>query len=770
VTSSTAELGAEINPKGSETSYAFQYISEAAYEENEPADRFAGATEAPPGGALLGAGQEALSAAAALSGLAPDTTYHYRAIASSHCSTSNPEKVCEDSGEDQVFHTFPIEAAGLPDNRAYELVSPVQKNGGQVYPADPRTSSCGLLECKPGAAYQRFPMQSSPDGEAVVYEGSPFSATEGAVIENQYVSRRDPQSGWHTADLSLPLANSKGGSGRLGYKAFDAELSRGLFVQISPSLSPEAPSDFANIYLQPTGTPTDLSSVLLSEPPNRVAGGGANSFHLTYAGASADFSRFFFEANDALSEETPFAPEALDGGENKENLYEWSAGQLRLVNVMPGNAATIPGASFGSGTLLKAGNPNSPSSVFSHAISDDGSRVFWSDQAGQAYVREDGETTKAIPDPGKFLSASADGSRVLLSDGCLYDLAAEACEDLTQGEGGFLGLVGQSDDLSHLYFVDTAVLDEGENNQGAKAQAGKPNLYAWEGGSSTFVATLLPNDNSQERAADWRASPVLRTAEASPDGRWVTFLSRAQLTGYDNTGDCEQGLAPCLEVFLYDSATGTLTCASCNPSNTRPLGPSTLRLILFSDGALPQPRYLSDQGRLFFDSGDSLTLSDTNDGVEDVYEYEPNGIGSCKREAGCVSLISAGREGVDSNFLSMDETGKNVFFTTRDQLVLKDKDDLIDLYVAREGGGIPAESEVARGECQGEACQGVFLAPNDPTPGSSTFEGAGNVDEKKAAKKHKKKSAKKKKHAKKHKKSSKRAHQRAAKHNRGGAK
>ena len=96
---------------------------------------------------------------------------------------------------------------------------------------------------------------------------------------------------------------------------------------------------------------------------------------------------------------------------------------------------------------------------------------------------------------------------------------------------------------------------------------------------------------------------------------------------------------------------------------------------------------------------------------------------------------------------------------------MKDKDELVDLYDARENGGIPAESEVARSECQGEACQAAIVPPNDPTPGSSSFEGAGNVDERKASKKHK---HKKHKHAKQQK-SAKHAHGRAN-HNRGGAK
>jgi hypothetical protein len=190
--------------------------------------------------------------------------------------------------------------------------------------------------------------------------------------------------------------------------------------------------------------------------------------------------------------------------------------------------------------------------------------------------------------------------------------------------------------------------------------------------------------------------------------------------------------APCQEAYLYDSATGELSCPSCNPSGTASLGRSALRRIK-APGAgpspLPQPRYLLDSGRLYFDSRESLSLADSNEGVEDVYQYEPEGVGTCERQSGCVSLISAGTGTVDSNLLAVDETGKSAFFTTRDQLVIKDKDELIDLYVAREDGGIPAETETLPGECQGEACQPPVSAPNDPTPGSASFQGAGNVVE-----------------------------------------
>ena len=145
--------------------------------------------------------------------------------------------------------------------------------------------------------------------------------------------------------------------------------------------------------------------------------------------------------------------------------------------------------------------------------------------------------------------------------------------------------------------------------------------------------------------------------------------------------------------------------------------------------SLPQPRYLTDSGRLFFDSQDSLSLADTNEGAEDVYQYEPQGVGGCKRAAGCVDLISAGSEAGDSNFLAADATGKNVFFTTRDRLRLQDRDELIDLYDAREGGGIAAETETTRPECQGESCQPAPVVPAVPNLGSAALRGGGNLDQ-----------------------------------------
>jgi len=748
VRTTSAVLRALINPKGSLTSYSFQYIDQASWEANDPSERFAGATEAPVGGAVLGSGQIPLLATAAVSGLAPGLTYHYRAVATSAQGSAN--------GADQVFRTFVLVPAGLPDGRAYELVTPAQKNGGEPIPLQPGLGSC--QGCKPGLAINtRFPVEVSPDGDSLAYMSQPFRLNTGPTEYDQAISRRTA-SGWQAIGIGPPGIGTGEPFAALD---LDTEMKRAIISVNNPALAPEAPRDFVNLFTQATNDPLALEPFLKATPPHRDST-GSNIFRLRYAGASTDLSRVFFIANDALTPATAVAPAPEVGALNEFNLYEWSEGELHLVNVFPGNASTAPGADFGAPRL-----DNNHAPILDHVVSEDGSRVFWRDAAGQVFVREDAETTREIPVAGQFLSASADGSKVLLSNGEIYDLETSTTTDLTEGAAGFLGLAGRTDDLSRLYFVATSVLDESSNGQGDAAQAGKPNLYAWAEGSARFIATLDIKDNSGF-SGDWEAAPIQRTAEASPNGHVLAFQSQAPLTGQETIGACptvttSQG--PCPMVYVYDSDRESLTCASCNSTGSLALGYSVLPTTPPTGSTnLAQPRFVSDSGRVFFDSQDSLSPHDTNNGVEDVYQYEPDGTGGCTEEGGCVSLISAGHEPVDSNFLAADATGKNVFFISRDRLVLKDRDDLLDVYVAREGGGFSSETEVGRGECQGEACQAPYAPPSDPTPASLNYDGAGNVNEKPPARKHKKhhkKKHKKKKHAKKHS---------GGKHNRGGAK
>jgi len=723
VGSGAALLQGSVSADGVRTHYTFQYLSTSAYEANPAGERFAGALEAPLGGGFV-EGTKAVPVSAGVTGLIADTSYRFRLVASSHCSPGEPGKVCEADGVAEELHTYASEAGKLPDGRAYELVSPVDKQGGEVVPAYPLIGSC--YECKPGTRFVSAPMQSAPNGESIVYDGTPFSPTEGAVGENSYYAQRTA-TGWQTTFLS-PKNLTEGN--KQGYQGFSRDLTAGVLFRQENSPSEYYP----NLYARRTEPSAVFSRLIPVTPPNRPPGHEFDGFRVAYAGASQDLSHVFFSANDALTEATPVAPAAQYSAEDF-SLYEAAGGGLRLVNVKPGNVEVSPGAEFGAGVAHDG----------SRVVSDNGSRVFWASGEGKSYVRIDGETTREIPDASAhYLTASSDGSRVLMSDGKIFDHLEEETPteefDLTNGKGGFQGVAGQSEDLSVLYFVDNAVLDETPNAWGKTAENGKDNLYFWKEGTPRFITTLASTDGELSKGNDWEASPLKRSAEASPNGRWLAFASAGELTGYDNVGPCETihgsgeklgtereyASAPCEEVFIYNSATETLECASCNRSGSRPLGNAIVRLDLSAQGE--QPRYLTNSGRLFFDSGDSLAPADTNGHLEDVYEFEPAGVGSCTVARGCISLISAGTGAGDSNLVAVDESGKNVFFTTRDQLVHADRDDAVDLYDAREDGGIPAQSETVPVECEAEACLPATAPASTSIPGGSlTFTGPGNL-------------------------------------------
>src|SRR5262249_4596886 len=152
-------------------------------------------------------------------------------------------------------------------------------------------SSCGH-ECKPGNADGTFPRQTSPDGNAIVYEGSAFSFDEGALIENEYLAHRT-SSGWRSTNLTPARMASKGGG---GFMAFKDDLGESVIEEYEGQrfpLNPEAPAGFPNLYTQRSGEPLALTPFLAEAPPNRTTS-PLNSMEISFAGASADFSRFFF--------------------------------------------------------------------------------------------------------------------------------------------------------------------------------------------------------------------------------------------------------------------------------------------------------------------------------------------------------------------------------------------------------------------------------------------------------------------------------------------
>ena len=700
VGSSSATLSAEINPGGEPTSYWIEYGPTSAYgSSTTPVDLSAAST---PVGVVV-----------RMNELTPGTFYHLRFVATNGAGAV--------TGGDLTFTTHPLSPPGLPDDRGYEMVTPPENEGAEPYSPD----GAGVEEGE-DSIHTSFPVIAAADGEAVTYAGSPTSGgngSEGEGLGNQFLARRNPGGGWTQSDIQPPGYNAT------VYWAFSNELEAGVLVS-REQLTPEAPtSHYRDLYTRNNidGSLQALSSVT---PPNRTPEEfGApeaeenvveSSLGEEYAGASADYTHQLFEANDAL------ASPAVNPGRTADNLYDSVDGQLHSVNVLP-DGSPAPDASFG-GPTGSGINGFEIHNAFSHVISADGSRIFWTDMTTDTlYVRENDTSTKLIAEEATYLTASTDGSKVLYTKaGDLYedDLATGMTTDLAPG-GEVQGLVGTSEDLEYIYFVADGILATG-------ASEGRSNLYVLHNGETRLIAILGTAgqetfESYGHESYAWTTDLGYRPAQVTPSGLGLVFMSQESLTGYDNVSQIG-GERKELEVFDYDASSGQLSCVSCNPTGEPPTSGTTAvseigGLIPISRHSTYQPRSISEDGnQVFFESHQELLPQAVNDKLN-VYEWERDGAGSCGDANGCIYLLSNGSSASPSYFVAASATGNDVFLITRSQLVPADKNEYYDIYDARVG----AAEAPASPECTGTGCQGVPASPPVfATPASVTFAGVGN--------------------------------------------
>jgi hypothetical protein len=796
VDTTSATLHAEVNPLGIAATGYFEYVDDAIYQ----VSGFADATEIPnvAGGSSpldFGSSEDPQRRSATLFPLEPVTTYHYRIVVEDSFGTEmGPERTFStlappgapnDGCPNQVFRTGA--SAVLPDCRAYELVSPLDKNNGDIV-ADSNVSVT----------------QAATNGRALSFASfRAFADPAAAPLTSQYLAFRDPATGWSTRSISTPRTTislyPNGGQTNLQYKVFSpGDLCNGWLLQDSAvALTPGAFSDVPNLYRHDNCGQAGYELLSTTAPPGYTLEPVDSQYYPEIMGFSTDGTRSVFRANAKLTPNANIVKGVFQ-------LYEaYDGGKLRLVSVLPNGSPATTHSTAGTALPPVVGTFREDS--IHHAVSADGSRVFWSasssanlndpPSSGRLYVRLNATEAQSKISAGKctepekactiaisdtlgtyFRSAATDGSKAIYTVGeglYEFDVGAETSQLIANG---VKGVMGASDDASRIYFVSKEVLSgEGENSEGDKAGAGKPNLYLYEKGSGfVFIATLSSGET--DAGGDGRSSspvnnkPNVRSARVSPDGLHAAFTSTESLTGYDNI-DANAG-EPATEVYVFDATAdggaGMLVCASCKPSGARPVG----RSLSQANGGVPrgwtaaripgwvtqfQPtRALSDDGgRLFFNSYDALLPRDTN-GKEDVYQWEAAGSGDCTEgssafsapNGGCVSLISSGESPDDSVFFDATPSGSDVFFATQSSLLVQDYG-LLDVYDARVNGGFPAPPK-SPAACEGEACQGPLAPPNDPTPASSAYEGPGNTKTvAKAKKKARKRNHKKRHHAKK---------------------
>lgn len=312
-------------------------------------------------------------------------------------------------------------ATTLPNGRAYELVSPPDKNGGNVLVNSTRT-------------------RVATDGSAAMFASlTGFGDIAGMGVSGEYLSRRSTNpapgdSGWTTHGLTPPQdALTFPGVIASAEPRYEGEmsddLSTGTFRAWTSLTGDPMVADANNLYLRDdllrpgSGTYELVSPCPVCVSPLPVV---ARFVRPLVAGTSRDFRRVLFESPLDL---------APGGSGATSKLYEWVDGALRLAGVLPdGTAPDMAIAGHGA-----------RSTYTTHVITADGSRVFFTvppdgnAQSGLLYARIAGRVTvqlnaseRTAPDsaqPATYWDASTDGSRVFFT-------SSEALTDDAPVDGG----------------------------------------------------------------------------------------------------------------------------------------------------------------------------------------------------------------------------------------------------------------------------------------------------------------------------------------------
>jgi hypothetical protein len=588
--------------------------------------------------------------------------------------------------------------SGLPECRAYEMVSPLEKNGIGVLASYTPNRSGGIGAVSNGGG------QLTPDGKALLFTtAGALPGTEGASGFTRSISRRSATD-WASKPVDPPTATDTTYLRTQLTYAMSDDAERTV-VYSNKALAPGAVEGGQNAYVR------DLA-------------------HGTYALIATGVGNWSEQgAESSLVAVTPSLESVFFTDGN-----EWRSGQgaHQIAEQPAGAPAPIPGAL---------------ASAYVPAVSSDGrSKVVALSDTADIYTAglflvRDGEPTIQVtasqhagddPDQRRravYLGASSDLSKI-------FFLSPEPLTDDSD-----TGDPGAPDDTLYRYDVATGKLTDLLADVPAGGRALTRNRLGRvspDGSTMTFQAAgafrpgatvdshnvYVVRGDEVQFVADLGFVDLIdyNNIQLSSDGRYVAFMARANLTSYDSTGaDCDAYfISQCAQIFVYDAVAETLSCASCNPDGSPPKGWANYR-----PNQLPGLRHvantLTDDGKVAFESSDPLVPQDVN-GRRDVYTWQ----------AGALELISSGDGDADSLLTEMSADGSTIAFATRQQLVGRDTDDLVDAYVSRVDGGFasqvaPPSAPLA---CRGAECQGAAAAPGAlPVAGSVTFAGSGNGEE-----------------------------------------
>ena len=403
-----SNLEGTIDPESEATDYTFQYVTLAHYE----AEGFEGAGEA---SGTTAAAAVPVPVKAKVSGLEPGTEYRFRLLATNPLGSAEGEtRPFRTYGTAPSFGSCPNDAlrsgpsAKLPDCRAYEQASPVEKHGFDVLGA---TNA----------------MAAATDGSAVLYYGE--NGLPNGVGPQSYPTFLARRSGgqWSSAGLLPPLSYGESAS----LRGWLPDLST-VFSQAHSSYTSEGG------LLARDSADGSLTTIKEGNPfPDG-----------SFVGASADDSIVYFAADGGTT--PPYAPGAVA---HRPNLYAWDrgTGTVALAGVLPDSACAIPPCAPAGGSTVRVGDVKGAESypIESHAIAVDGDAYFSDAGKGGLYLRKDpfgahpstvhvsasrktdgpglGGVAGNSPQPATFQGATPDGSTAFFTS------SEELTNDATTG-------------------------------------------------------------------------------------------------------------------------------------------------------------------------------------------------------------------------------------------------------------------------------------------------------------------------------------------------
>ena len=559
-------------------------------------------------------------------------------------------------------------STGLPDCRAYEMVSAPYKQGFPVMPGVTLFTDDGVVSYRSLGAFA---------GNTMAGPGNLYHATRSAE-------------GWVTSSMDPPGSVFETSLGENANGVFDesADLRWSLWL----------------MYRRDTET-RDGVGYWLRGPDGSFTRIGGGVF--TWGGSADDLSHVI-----------------MDLGGLAEYVGTGNTSQPRPV------AVDNNGQRLGSACLREL-SPDGRVIVFGVGCVGGADSQLWARVGGSATVAVSGsECTREADDDGglcngaspvSYAGGAVDSSRVFFttsqqlvdgdvdqtSDLYACDLPAGApvpvgvanpCDALTEVSGvassaRVESVVSVSEDGSRVYFVAQGVLADNLDVSGVGALAGAENLYVWErdsghpAGQVRYVARL-------RSVNDLTGLPT--QAQMTPDGRYLLLVSANKLTA-DDIDDAR-------DVYRYDAQTHVMvrvsTLVSGGGGNTSNPG---------FDVSIPEePAVSADGSTVIFDTAEALSLSDIN-GVGDVYSWHD----------GQVSLISAG----GGRAVGVSTSGRDLFFRTAAQVLGADGDANADVYDARLGGGFaPAQTPPP---CSGDQCQSLRSRPPSLPVPSAVGSGGG---------------------------------------------